>query len=541
LFNGHPNANGEFSIPVTVNPDEDTSGLSNGLTLDRNTTCIVCHAAVSQLSLTPGPLRIRVTVTASSGQQAYSERRITVDRGGYAVVPVKVVLAEDGRTPAVNVLVTGGARLYMWRSRYGTAFTDNEGIAAVRVEALSEAPTHYIFQVEPIVVDGILYQSVEPVEETLPPGATTAGQITLQVSTSRGQISGHISGLKEQVQIWAISLPNGSVNVAEVSPQGTFSFSDIGIDRYLLTADPQALAEQGLALTPENIDLSQAPLKQVDLNPQPQKGASIVGEITDETGAVLPFAWVSLGTQIEQTDPVSGAYACFGLPPDKTTVIISAPGYYSQAHVVNPISDSGTPLNISLVRRPETQLIPWGNGSIVISPETIAAVEGQNVIFEQGWLWGTGTSQQSLVINFEDTQILIPDGGKFALERLPAQSGWLYMMEGQANIVRVSAAGSILVKAGEMVNLSPDNEPQPVPYDPVVVRALRGKGEMPILNIWQATLAAQLRDRLARIGIGSAQVVTFIANIMEVLALLAIPFLGVNWVIRKKKSEKKRD
>ncbi len=536
-FISYPDGNGDFSIPVTVNPDKNASELTGGLTLDRNTTCLICHFAVSQPSLVPGALRIRVTVTAPSGQQAYSERRVTVDRGGYAVVPVKVVLAEDGKTPAVNVAVTGGTRLYMWRSRYATGFTDAEGNAEVRVEALSDAPTHYIFKVEPMVVNGILYESVQPVDVTLAPGATSAAQITLQVKSSLGEISGGVSDLNKQVQIWAISLPSGFANITTVSSQGTFSFANMKVGKYLLTADPQELAIQGLTLNPESIDLAQTLSTQVVLNPQPLEGASLTGKITDDGGASLPFAWVSINSQVDQADPVSGGYAFFGLPPEKTTATISAPGYYSQAQVFNLASDSG-PLSVSLVRRPETRLIPWGAGSIVIPAETVANVEGQNITFEQGWVWGSGKSQQPLDLKFEDMQITIPDG-KFALERLPAQSGWLYVMEGQANIQRESTGGSIMVQAGEMVYLSQDQAPQPVPYDPVVVRALRSNVGMPVDAVWQPTLSAQVRDRLAGIGIGSAQVVTFIANLVEVLSLLAIPFFGVNWIIQKKKKEKK--
>lgn len=540
LFTSHPDSNGDFSIPITVNPDKNASELTNGLTLDRNTVCLVCHFAVSQLSLMPGAQRIRVTVTAPSGQQAFSERQVTVDRGGYAMVPVKVVLAEDGKTPAVNVRVTGGARLYMWRARYSTAFTDADGYAEVRVEALTDAPTHYLFQVEPMVVDGILYESVQPVEVTLPPGAVSAAPVTLQVSSSLGQISGRVSGLNEQAQIWAISIPDGSANVTKVSSQGTFSFPNMDVGKYLLAVDSQALAEQGLTLNAESIDLSQSLSAQVVMNTQPLEGASLTGKIISGTGESLPFAWVSLNAQTEQSDPATGAYALLGYPAKKGTAIISAPGYYSQAYITNTLDTASSTMSFNLVVRPQTEIVPWGDGKIVIPPETVSSLEGQIITFEQGWLWGTGQSVQPIVIKWDEIQITIP-GGRFALERLPDRSGWLYMMEGQANIQRTDTSGSIPVEAGEMVLLSQGGAPNPVKYDPVVVKALRINGEVPIAPVWQPSLSAQMRDRLARIGIGTAQIVTFITYFMEVLALLSVPLIGVIWIIKKNKKETKRD
>ena len=50
-----------------------------------------------------------------------------------------------------------------------------EEAAQVRVEALSQAPTHYVLRVEPTVVDGVLFESVAPVSVTVPPGATGFG------------------------------------------------------------------------------------------------------------------------------------------------------------------------------------------------------------------------------------------------------------------------------------------------------------------------------------------------------------------------------
>jgi hypothetical protein len=410
----------------------------------------------------------------------------------------------------------------------------------VGVEALTDVPTHYIFKVEPMVVDGVLYESETPVEVILSPAATTSAQVTLQVSASLGQISGSVSSLSGQDKIWAISLPNGSANVAKISSSGLFSFTDLKVGQYLLTTDPQTLAEQGLALNAQKIDLTESLSAQVDLIPQPLDGASLTGNIAGDQGEPLPFAWVSVNTLTKQADPISGTYTLFGDTAPKATVIVSAPGYYSQAFNIDFHDVKTNQKSFNLVRRPQTTVIPWGDGTITIPPETVSNMEGQQITFEQGWLWGSGESDPPLIIQWGDFKITIPSG-KFALEGLPDRPSWLYMKDGQASIQQAGKGGSILVNAGEMVLLSQGLEPQTVNYDPVVIDALRVDFQVPIVPTWQPSLSAQFRDRMARIGIGTAQIVTFITYVIEVLAILAIPFLGVNWLIQKKKKEKKRD
>ncbi len=57
------------------------------------------------------------------------------------------------------------------------------------VEALGQAPTRYVFRLDPIVVDGVQYSSREYAQLTLPPGATTADPVKLVVQALRGQIA----------------------------------------------------------------------------------------------------------------------------------------------------------------------------------------------------------------------------------------------------------------------------------------------------------------------------------------------------------------
>ena len=478
-----------------------------------------------------------VVATAPNGKQASDQRLIYVDYSKSAVIPL-TVLQEDGQ-PAPNMPILSETRLYEWRGRTFRTTSDLKGLASLQVEALSQNPTTYQISIPPTVINGVLYKSRDSVQVELPPGATSFPAITLHVQTATGEISGQVTGLDGPVRIWAISPYDGSAHITTTSAHGIFAFSNLPVSQYQLVVDPQSMAKQDMALWAESIDLTQSPSTHVNLIPQSLKGASFTGKITDQAGAALPFAWVGLESQIAQTDPASGEYSLFGLPSAQATATVSAPGYYSQAQIIKKGNANASSLNLSLVRRPETRLIPWGAGAITIPPETISSLAGQIINFEQGWLWGQGGAGQPLVINWENIQISIP-GGQFALESLPARPGWLYIMHGEAFIQQAGTAGSITLQAGEMALLSQAQQPRPVPYDPVVAGALLLTNEVPIDPAWQPSLAAQVRDRLARFGIGTAQAVTFITYLMEVIALLVMVFLAVKWILNMKRKEKNR-
>ena len=529
-----PAADGTFSFSANIRPggNEPYPGF-----LGRN-YCAACHLKLKAV-LPAGEVHLVVVATAPDGTKAMDERWVSVDDSQNVLIPV-IVIKEDGQ-PVPNIPIISETRLYEWRGRTFMASSDANGQASLQVETLAQNPTTYQISIPPTVIDGVMYESIDRVQVTLPPGATSAAAVTLHVQAASGEINGHVvTGLDAPLQVWAISLPDGGARTTTTSPQGIFTFSELSVGQVLLTADPQALAEQGMALSAESIDLSQSLSVHVDLIPQPLEGASLNGKITDETGASLPFAWVSEELHTGQTDPASGGYQLFGIPAGKATAIINAPGYYSQAASINGQQAADSTTNFSLIRRPETRIIPWGTGAIVIPLETVASMEGQIITFEQGWLWGKGKSEQPLVIQWGDMQISI-SGGRFALERLPARSGWLYVMEGQAFIQRAGTAVSVMIQAGEMVFLNQEQQPHPVTYDPVVIAALHLNDEAPIAPAWQPSLEAQVRDRLARIGIGTAQIVTYITYFMEVLALLVMFLLAVNWVIKKNKKEIKRD
>ena len=170
-----PQTDGSFSFYVNLSETEHEMDLIlNTRTLAPNeSSCLRCHDKyyVANTRLPPGQYRLIITATLPDGSQASDERWVIVDHGQLISLQVKAELAETNQA-VPNLPLAASTRLYEWRARHFSASSDRMGNAIVRVETLSYAPTHYMIRVEPVVADGVLYESVEPVEVTLPPGAT---------------------------------------------------------------------------------------------------------------------------------------------------------------------------------------------------------------------------------------------------------------------------------------------------------------------------------------------------------------------------------
>lgn len=176
-----PRADGSYQFFVTVNPDASVEEF----TVAFQDCDKLCHSP-GNMDLQRGELLLRVTAVDANGRGAIAERTLNVDLSHYATVPVNIVRADDPQREVEHVNITASTWVYMWRARFGKGRTEEDGHASVKVEALSQATTHYVFRVDPTVVDGVLYQGVNTAEVTLPPGATTAGPITLAVSAHMG-------------------------------------------------------------------------------------------------------------------------------------------------------------------------------------------------------------------------------------------------------------------------------------------------------------------------------------------------------------------
>ena len=536
-----PSIRGDYYFNFILNPQGgEPPELLSSADGWRRSECLSCHD--TQLTLLPslpaGDIKLTVTATAPNGEKAEDTRWITVDEPRTVTIPVEASLADS--QSIANIPIQAFTYLYQWRGRTFKATSDDVGQANIEVEALSEHSTTYQISIPPVVVDGMQYESEDNVSVTLPSLGNAPYPIKLQVQASTGRITGSVTGLNAAVHVWAIRLADGEAFTATTSPQGEFIFTDLPVTQFMLVADPWMLAEQGLFANSEVVDLVISNATQLSLITQPLKGGISEGRIKDETGNPLPFAWISFDNQIVQNDPISGEFSILDLPVDKTSAVISAPGYFASTQKLSFSSDEGTSTEINLIRRPETRLISWGDGQIVIPPETIYQIEGQTITFEQGWLWGRSESLEPLIIKSGEFRISISDGS-FALERIPAQSGWLYLLGGSADIISEADDKSIMLQSGEMVRLNIGQAPQPVKQDQMVVSAIHSNNENPITPVWQPDLLTRINDQFARIGIGTVQTITFITYILEVLFLLTILILSVNWLIQKTRKEKKSD
>jgi hypothetical protein len=481
---------------------------------------------------------LRVTAERADGTQATDERHIIVDYSSYANVPVRVALDGDPDEIIPGVPVQASTWLYNWRSRSTSAASDDLGIALLNIEALGEAPTKHIIQVEPIVVDGVFYQGTEAVELILPPGASSADLITLMVTAEKGRIDGEISGgepgIFDRADINAIRLPEGSVFHPDKWEKGVFEFSNLSIAEYILALDHTKLVEAGYTHTPIKLDLPRLIQASAEIRLKAFEGQTLSGMVSDESGSVLPFAWITseIAYLTGRVYPHNGKFYLQGIPQDPITLFASAPGYFSAALPIELQSESPDGINFQLVQQPGTTIYPWGDGQVIIPGETQVEVGEDYLSLDQGWLWGDGGDASAMIIHTSAADISIPSG-KFAIEVQP-QNHWLYLFDGSAEVRRRAEDTWTPVKSDQMVNLSNNQGLQPVEYDPGVLFVLQSATN-PIGLTWEPTLSERIITWFTRIGVGSAQALTFITYAFGFLALVIAPVAAIYswWKDRK--------
>ena len=505
--------------------------------------CVACHSeTLRDMPLLPtGEVRVVVTVTSADGKAATDERWIAVDRSAHAAAHVQVTY-EDGGQPVPGLTVYASTRLYEWRGRNFPASTNGQGEADFTIEVLSEAATHYVFEVKPSLVNGVLYEGVAPVEVTLPPGATSAPVVNLQVRSRAGQIVGRVTGVADElvapVPVYAIHLPEATFYETQMPPDGVFTFSDIPIGQYLISADAAALAAQGLSAANQRLDLTQSPSATVDLLLKALDGTIVTGVVRDDEGQPLPFASVSVdgAGRWQSVDPQSGGWTIADSSSNSKTVLVSSPGFYTQAHVLDPQASES--FDFALIPLPETQKISLGQWELILPIETRATVSAPDIELEMGWLWGNGGATP-LVIHAAGTSITL-SSGRFALESVPGQTAWLYVFEGKAEVSNERAPEYIVtVPAGYMIGLLESAILVPVPMNAAVIEAIQVGSNPSVTLIWQPVFSAQLRDRLALIGINAAQIITFVTYLVALLSLFSLPLLGILWWVKRYHASRK--
>jgi hypothetical protein len=330
--------------------------------------------------------------------------------------------------------------------------------------------------------------------------------------------------------VWAIHLPDGISQSTPISSDGTFSFRELPGGDYTIVAEPGPSADEGLWAEPAQVELIEESRASVTL--EVKAGRTISGQVLDEEHQPIPFAWItSASGRTSWSDPVSGAYRLFGLDPRRVPVEVRAPGYYSQVQSADLSSGSIVEKNFILEIQTGTKILPWGEGRLVIPPETYYEDNGDSLTLSKGWLSGESTEDETLIIQVAGTQIEVR-GGSFALEYLPRDGGWLHLTNGEG-IVRSSDGREVLLEPGQMITLSESNVSSPMPYDPVVLAALRASRDPLIEPVWQPSPGARMQDGLARLGISVVQVITFVTYMIVIVVLVGAIGTGLYWVWKR--------
>jgi len=529
-------ANGRFEFNVTVNP----KGSSEEFTIAFNDCGLQCHSP-GDMDLQPGKLQLHVTALDPDGNEAHAERNITVDIAELATVPVTVQLAADSRQIVEHVNVSASTWVYLWRTRFGHGITDERGVTAVQVEALSQSPTEYIFKIDPTVVDGILYEGIEPVAVELPPGATTAPPITLTVNAYTGAVSGQLLGMTnaaaDDLSVLAIRLPAGESYQTDPSDQGVFTFPSLPIDHYLLTVAGDPALENRMQSEPQSINLFENREAEVEIPLLMTTGSQPSRRIINDVQMALPFAWITVeeSGRSHRASLDSGTVVFNELPSDASLITISAPGYYSQKQLVDVSADSSLDSDLILTQRPETQRLSWGSGAIMVPAETRTENTDKGLFLERGWLWGESNTVEPFIIQTLAADMTLLEG-RFALLYLPGEQAWLYQFEGRTQIKPPNSPELITVQSGQMINLLNEAGFQAVSYNPVVVAAMSPNTTPPIQPVWEPTFSARLRDQLAQVGINTAQIITFVTYFIVLLSLFLIPITAVYLRWQRKKT-----
>ena len=502
---------GKFSFDVGVNHN----GLDDNMNQEKG--CLSsCHSGHPP-ALPPGPTLLRVTVSDPQGRKATAERPVVVDQSGYANVPVQVVTADNPNQPIAGVTVSAAAYLYMWRARSYSGKTDANGSTTILLEALAQEPTHYIFQVSPVVVNGHLYQTKEPVRVDIPAGTKQGQPVTLLVESRRGQINGTVvnppgSTDPTGLTVRAIELSRGAAHTATIA-QGKFTFSDLPLDRYLLTMESPA--GQSIRVMPQTADLTSSSVATATLTLATTSTRTVRGIIRDEKGAPLPLAWITTDdhSQSDRVSPTSAAFALPGVGSASHALMVTAPGYWSRLVAIG-LGD----LDISLTPQPRTRVVKWGTGTVTLTSQTLGNLVGNRYMLQRGWVWGTGSGE--FVISTRDADVTL-SGGSFALEYMPGEIGWLYVLKGSAQMAPGGAGQPLVVNAGQMVAFGQQApQPSPVSIDDATIWALYEGRPVPVSAPLDSSLLAQVRDGIEGLGIPSTLAIFAPVAIVLVAAVL---------------------
>jgi hypothetical protein len=506
-----------FSIHATVNPEStfDPFAPLHGV------NCDACHHG-GTIDLAPGNLKIRVIAKDPTGREAVAERNIVVDLSSYTNIPVQLEYIGDSELNFQGIPITASTRLYMWRTRHSTSSADPLGFTMIEVEALSETQTRYLIKVEPIKINGVIYESVSPAEVILSPEALHIAPITLQVMAHLGEIHGQLMTDGELPQkILAIDPSSGASYEADIASEGGFDFIGLPFSEYILSLDCDDLQIGRQSCILKSVVLSEAAIPDVLFSIEPEEYKRVSLEFRSEDGHPVPFVWVEAegGVHSVTANPYSG-HASLYLPDIQDTVQITflSPGSETQTREFTS-SEFDSTIEIQLETAMDTRSLPWGKGFIFLPPETQALEVEDRIRFTAGWMWGQGEDTLPLIIETPEGEITI-ERGRFALEKIPNLDSWFFLMEGEAEVI-LDDGREWSMQDGEMLSLAKENFHGPVPMNDIALSAIR-PNEPPsnLLELGEPEIQASTTINGAQI----VQIITLIL-ILGFILLLFYPWI----------------
>lgn len=498
-------------------------------------SCVAyCHVR-SDLSLPAGNVLLRVTAKAPNGDSVTAERNIIVDHSNYVDVPVKVVFDDGSSSPASGIPIKASTWLYMWRARSATGSSDDQGNAFVKVETLAEVPTHWVFSVPPVIIDGIWYESTDSVELTINPGTNDPSTVLLKVTSQKGEIRGKLTNnMQQELALKAVQLSTGDIFETISSTDGNFSFPDLLIDRYVLLVDLGV--DQGNKLAyPQLVDLTVDPEVNINIPVLQLSGRTVNGSVVDEQNSSIPFAWVTIenSNYVQSILPESGAFSILGLTGERLIFQTRSPGYFSHETSLSLENSVDSALEIQLKPLDDTQFLSWGSGRVTLPAESEYILEGNVVTVDKGWIWGSGNGSE-WIVRSATTEIKMTDAS-FAYELLPGQGEWLFVFEGSADIRNRSSQDFQKINGNQMVNLTDKQAIMVIPYDPELLTALRPTKSVPVSFIREETMLEKVKGFLKSLGTNLAQFIVYAVYVAGFIMLVFFPLkFFIQWVKKKR-------
>jgi len=524
-----PGPDGAYAFPVTVNPEGSVGDFTP---VQVEAFCEDCHYAAAN-SFPNGALLLRVTATDSDGRQTTSERHIVVDRSAYTTVPVQVMYTGNPGQAMAGITVTASTWIYEWRARHDYAKTDETGIAYLTLEALSQGPTHYLVQAESSVQDGVFYEGVEPLQVTIPASGGMSNPIMLEIHQTLGTIGGQIRFVRSKVplplELWAVRVRDEAGYRASVNEFGRFTFTDLPLGRYIITADPDQLGELGWGVEHQMVELTTAPEAGIKLKATALEGLHVVGRLLDSNGGFIPFGRVAIEDSSLGADvlPSTAAWSLYSAPEAPFTLTATAPGFLRAEVEIDPGSSDPNALRLEMAL--ETRVLDWGEGRIVLPSETRATVKDGAIQLDYGWLWGAGGGETPIYIQLPNADLTV-NGGSFALEIAPGQINRLFMYEGSAQVISRATRLKSELTAGKMIDLTDLDRSIPVLQNPVVDMVIQAEYGIDMPQTYAPGELTEQRTLLQN----AAGIITLITYYLIFLVLGALPLVLIySWLRRR--------